>query len=1032
MEASPACRAARDAIIDLRYEEWNEDVPVTSFFPLDRIRNYLTDSKGAEVGTVEKILSCKCEQCRSDLALFNNPDPEDYVHRVTGRGESPEDPTKTAYALFALLIYIGHPLLIIGFLERNGNDFLLEHSATQPSQFSRENLKWYTKNYHQRDARGFGRFASEFSTNVHQFAIPHMASGNFSDYSKDAILPFINEKEIGKKLDNKGRLTSEGSNGRVFSFEIYEEYRKFPHAKKIKRYARKKIETPEFMAYLEKENLSKAMRYRDDHIVKLIKAYRWGDTINLIFPLARTNLDHLLRDDVLEFGKKRGGPLESCPAWEQLLGVTRALRKIHGYKQGSSSVDTIKGSDRLCIHFDLKPDNILVEEDGTWVITDFGQAAITYPKFGGTPRVSNHFGTDGYAPPEIENINMEYGRRYDIWSLGCIFLEVTAFIVLGYAGLKGSTQHGNRFSGLDQARRATAPWNTHGGDERFFYRVSPQGEYVVKKEIHAFMTFLQNRANTSLEHSERSKAFLAKVLHLVDRMLRPNVEDRIDIVEVVRTFSDALKQASPAAALTGLPQRVPAEGECIIGGPQLNSVSLWHWSESAREWESSSLEAFENQAGNMRLHCWSNNRPPLDINFRRDYVKITPLYAFWELSQVGASGDWLRFLYFSQGISSEVANARFSFSSDTPLEEARIVQSKLTSQHIESSFSLSSVVLERFVSVSDKVLTGVKKRFGSYKAEEKAEEMARIVHLGSATIQLWIEQVDEAAELRRRRRSSSSQTLSFGRGPRTEAHFQSGYREIPPRRAAIYLHHHGFICTIKMDVNWILEESKVDANVLFFQPNKPSRDPHFVASWIRPTVEEREDGHPASIPLSPAALQYFEDLDRFEADRFQLTFTTLESRNEFWRKYMEVKKNWDLLRQELEKSQGYTPVNRRPEHYPHPDMANAGFVPKPKHKARFSFSRSASNTSTEIQEPDPLARPPASTSEKGKAKALDVPETRENGQMDSRFLTIPSPRKPTTQFARRATDSISSDEKVQYKGGYGRGPGSGPPQRHPG
>jgi len=786
------------------------------------------------------------------------------------------------------------------------------------------------------------------------------------------------------------------------------------------------------MAYLEKENLQKAMRYRDDHIVKLIKAYRLGDSINLIFPLARTNLDHLLRDDVLEYGKKRGGPLESSPAWVQLLGVTRALRKIHGYNQGSSSSQPVKGSERLCIHFDLKPDNILVEDDGTWVITDFGQAAITYPKFGGTPRVSNHFGTDGYAPPEIENINMEYGRRYDIWSLGCIILEVTAFVVLGYAGLTGSTQPGNRFNGLDHARRATPLWNTHGGDERFFYRESPQGEYVVKKEIHMFMTFLQNRVNAGIENSERSKAFLAKILHLVDRMLRPKVEDRIDIAEVVRTLSDALKQASPAAALTGLLQMVPAEGECIIGGPQLNSVNLWHWSESAREWENSSLEAFENQAGNMRLYCWSSNRAPIDINFRRDYVKITPLYAFWEPSKVAASGDWLRFLYFSQSIPSEVANARFSFSGETPLEEARIVQSKLTSQHIEASFGLTSVVLERFVSVSDKAWNGFKKKFGSHKAEEKAEEMSRTVRLGSATIQLWIEQVDEAAELRRRRRSSSSQTMNSTRGPRTEAHFESGYREIPPRRAVIYLHHHGFICTIKMDVNWILEGSKEDPNVLFFQPNKPSRDPHFVASWIRPTIEEHRAGHPAGIPLSPAALQYFEDLDRFEADRFQLAFTTLEGRNDFWRKYMEVKKDWDLLRQELEKSQGYTPVNRRPEHYPHPDMANAGFVPKPKHKTRFSFSGITSNTLHESDEPEPPSPSTITTIEKGKARANGAPEIHENGHADHRFLMIPSARNLSMQFISRRTGSISSDEKVQYKGGYGRGPGSGPPQRHPG
>jgi len=83
-------------------------------------------------------------------------------------------------------------------------------------------------------------------------------------------------------------------------------------------------------------------------------------------------------------------------------------------------------------------------------------------------------------------------------------------------------------------------------------------------------------------------------------------------------------------------------------------------------------------------------------------------------------------------------------------------------------------------------------------------------------------------------------------------------------------------------------------------------------------------------------LQCVEDQDRFEADRFELRFFTSESRNDFWAKYMAVKKAWDLKRQDLEKTQGYTPVNRRPNHYPNPDCSNARPIPQPKHKTPFS------------------------------------------------------------------------------------------------
>lgn len=661
------------------------------------------------------------------------------------------------------------------------------------------------------------------------------------------------------------------------------------------------------------------------------------------------------------------------------------------------------------------------------VVTDFGQAALTYPKSGGTPRVTNHFGTDGYAPPEIENINLECGRKYDIWSLGCILLEVTAFVVLGYAGLVGSNQPGNVFRGLDQARCAASPWSRNS-DERFFYRVPPKGIYVLKREIGAFIEFLQATVDAGLENSERSKAFLAKIIHLIRRMLDPDVETRIDIVGVVRELSNAIEQALPDTSINGAPEMIPAEHESIIGGPELNSICLWHWSEKIKDWEATCLEAFENDAGNMRLNCWLQNRQPVDINFRRDGVKIVPLYAFWEQTQ-SPSGPWIKFLFLSHKYPSEVSNTQFSFSGTTPgaaLANARMVQSKLTSQHIIGSFALKSVKLKRYVPLTGKILNGAMRKLGSTRAEEKAEEMAPTSQLGSATIQLWVEQVDAAAESRRKRSSSSSHAIDGVRDLRLEPHYQSGYREIPPRRVSICLHWHKFICTIKMDVNWAIRKDESKDCVLYFEPSKPGRDPHFVASWIRPTQEELDGGIPAGIPLDPPTLRFFEDLDRFEADQFELCFMTRHDRDQFRDKYMEVKKNWDRLRQELEKSQGFTPVNRRPDHYPHPDLPNASFVPRPKRKAKFSIASQPTTRASEAI----LAQ----NMDKGKARAIDPPdnhhgqtpgEPESNGLLNVPFDPMLS-RRPDPEARSPGLSSLSSDEKMAYKGGYGRGKSSGP------
>ncbi|GAA0143726.1 hypothetical protein Leryth_011875 [Lithospermum erythrorhizon] len=81
------------------------------------------------------------------------------------------------------------------------------------------------------------------------------------------------------------------------------------------------------------------------------------------------------------------------------------------------------------VHCDLKPDNVLVfpREEETYhllKIADFGNAKKVWEKEMHEPgRASNHRGTLRYASPESVMYGI-HGKPTDIWSLGCVILEM--------------------------------------------------------------------------------------------------------------------------------------------------------------------------------------------------------------------------------------------------------------------------------------------------------------------------------------------------------------------------------------------------------------------------------------------------------------------------------------------------------------------------------------------------------------------------------------------------------------------------------
>ncbi|KAH7462761.1 hypothetical protein FOMA001_g18453 [Fusarium oxysporum f. sp. matthiolae] len=116
-----------------------------------------------------------------------------------------------------------------------------------------------------------------------------------------------------------------------------------------------------------------------------------------------------------------GGSIGSC------------LRKHGGFEEfivASLTRQTLSGLAYLhhegILHRDLKADNILLDVDGTCKISDFGISKRTDNIYG-NDKTNNMQGSVFWMAPEVIRSQCEgYSAKVDIWSLGCVVLEMFA------------------------------------------------------------------------------------------------------------------------------------------------------------------------------------------------------------------------------------------------------------------------------------------------------------------------------------------------------------------------------------------------------------------------------------------------------------------------------------------------------------------------------------------------------------------------------------------------------------------------------
>jgi serine/threonine protein kinase len=171
----------------------------------------------------------------------------------------------------------------------------------------------------------------------------------------------------------------------------------------------------------EKLNLRRIQNLNNRHLIKHIATCQRDSSYYVILPLANGG-------DLSDYWKLQNEkPRDSrLIRWslQQMLGLAEAIRALHHDLGGDSHLR----------HGDLKPGNILFfkeDEEGFLVVADLGVSKVHEQPTGkrgcGTTTRAT---TRAYEAPEVvlELPEQPRARTYDIWSLGCVFLEFTIWL----------------------------------------------------------------------------------------------------------------------------------------------------------------------------------------------------------------------------------------------------------------------------------------------------------------------------------------------------------------------------------------------------------------------------------------------------------------------------------------------------------------------------------------------------------------------------------------------------------------------------
>jgi serine/threonine protein kinase len=171
-----------------------------------------------------------------------------------------------------------------------------------------------------------------------------------------------------------------------------------------------------------------------DHLVTVLATFTLNKRYHFLFPYAECALDQYW-----EFRVPQPTLDLVMVQWisKQCLGLIEAMHTIHE----PDHINLLPGVQRYGRHGDIKPDNILwfdttKDPKGMLVISDMGLSALNSAKSRSNVPGRTLPGAPGYRPPECEVEGGVVSRAFDVWTMGCLFLELMTWLLGGQQMLR--------------------------------------------------------------------------------------------------------------------------------------------------------------------------------------------------------------------------------------------------------------------------------------------------------------------------------------------------------------------------------------------------------------------------------------------------------------------------------------------------------------------------------------------------------------------------------------------------------------------